>query len=105
MATKKTAKKKKKAAAKKKPAWKFPTPEEIPEAVGVTFRRREHLVELYKQQTGKTAKNLAKAVADWVESEADRLGWGKVLWPKDYPKPTLKAGAVFVKGRITEPET
>lgn len=96
MAKKATKKKAKKAARKKK----FPTPEEIPDVVGVAQRGREDIIDIYNTNAQKKANNLSKVVQQWVEEKAAEVGWDHVYWPKAYPKPTLAAGAVFTKGLV-----
>ena len=78
----------------------LPHPSEVTDATGVVYRTREDVIEIYNQETGRSAKALSGSVREWVNDKAASDGWGDVKWPLAYPSKTKRAGAVFVKGVI-----
>lgn len=54
---------------------KFPKITRMNQENPFVFFSKDKVLALYRQHTGKEAKNLAKKVSEWFKSEAMRQGW------------------------------
>lgn len=59
-------------------AHKFPDPKDYPAKFPAVLCPSERVLDLYKQDSGDTAKRIAKKVKTWFTAEAHKLGWAGV---------------------------
>jgi hypothetical protein len=57
---------------------KFPDPKDYPPKFPAVLCPSERVLYLYNQESGKSAKRIAKKVKKWFTEEAHRLGWAGV---------------------------
>lgn len=82
--------------AKGKPL-QFPDPSEVTDGNPCVLRSNEVMVAIYNQEHGTSAKNLSASVREWIEDEAKKKGWKRVMFPLHYPSRSAISACVFEK--------